>query len=276
MSSVSGSGERILAILDLFTEARPEWSPEEMMAVLGYSRPTFYRYLKTLKDSGFLTSRPAGGVALGPRVTELDYLMTRSDPMIRFGRPELEQIAQRFPGSAFLVRWYGRKLLCVDSVVSADRPRSSYPRGRPMPLGRGAISRAIVAWLPAPERRRLVEDYLPEFAGVGVGDSVDDVLGALRETRREGVACARGEVTPGVIGVAGPVLGPDRRPQGALCLSSAAGPATEARLDDIRAAMREAAQRLSAALGVERPAARAPRRGDRAAESAIPNGPGSE
>ena len=82
MSSISGSGERILAILDLFREERPEWSPEEMMHTLGYSRPTLYRYLKTLKDAGYLVSLPGQGLTLGPRVTELDFLMQRSDPLI--------------------------------------------------------------------------------------------------------------------------------------------------------------------------------------------------
>ena len=82
MSSVSASGERLLAILDLFSEERPLWSPDEMMATLGYSRPTLYRYLKTLKDSGYLTSLPQSGYMLGPRVTELDFLMRRADPLI--------------------------------------------------------------------------------------------------------------------------------------------------------------------------------------------------
>ncbi|MDU8944660.1 IclR family transcriptional regulator [Ovoidimarina sediminis] len=250
MTSVSGSGERILAILDLFTEARPEWTPEDMMAELGYSRPTLYRYLKTLKDSGYLASLPQAGFTLGPRVTELDFLMTRADPMIRAGQPELEALAARFPGSAFLVRWYGRKLLCVASVVSSDTPKSSYPRGRPMPLGRGAASRAIVAFLPARERRKLVSEYLAQFAGAGVGTTVVDVMDALRAVRRNGIAAARGEVTPGVVAVAGPVLAGEQSPHGALCLTSDAADVTnDARLAEIGAAVRDASRRVSAALG---------------------------
>ena len=210
MTSVSSSGERILAILDLFSEAHPEWTPEAMMARLGYSRPTLYRYLKTLRDAGFLVSLPQAGWTLGPRVTELDFLMQRADPLIRAGAGELRALAARFPCSAFLVRWYGTRLLCVASEVSAPRPRSSYPRGRPMPLGRGAISRAIVAHLPRRERDALLA--LPEFAGTDAG--------LLRQVRRDGTATARGEVTPGVVGVAAPILAADRAPIAALCLTS--------------------------------------------------------
>lgn len=64
MRSVSGSGERLLAILGLFSEETSEWTPEDMMQELGFSRPTLYRYLKTLKDAGYLVSLPQAGYTL--------------------------------------------------------------------------------------------------------------------------------------------------------------------------------------------------------------------
>ena len=248
MSSVSGSGARILAILDLFSEARPDWTPEEIMAELGYSRPTLYRYLKTLKDAGYLTNLTGGGFALGPKVTELDFLMRRADLMIRHGTAELERLAARFPGCAFLARWYGGRLLCVASVRSSDTPRSSYPRGRPMPLGRGALSRAIAAHLPPRERRRMVCEHLPEFAGAGVGETVDEIMGVLRTVRRDGVATAWGEVTAGVVGVSAAILADEQTPVGALCLSSDEADMTEEKLARIRTAVRGSSGRINAAI----------------------------
>jgi hypothetical protein len=50
--------ERVLAVLEVFTEDRLEWTPEELMQELGYSRPTLYRYLKTLKEAGLLSLCP--------------------------------------------------------------------------------------------------------------------------------------------------------------------------------------------------------------------------
>ncbi len=245
MTSVSSSGERILAILDLFSEAHPEWTPEAMMDRLGYSRPTLYRYLKTLRDAGFLVSLPQAGWTLGPRVTELDFLVQRADPLIRAGACELRALAARFPCSAFLVRWYGTRLLCVASEVSAPRPRSSYPRGRPMPLGRGAISRAIVAHLPRRERDALLA--LPEFAGSDAN--------LLRQIRRDGTATARGEVTPGVVGVAAPILAADRAPIAALCLTSDENDVDAPTLAQIRDAVRDSAARISDALRAPLPLA---------------------
>lgn len=267
MSSISGSGERILAILDLFSEDRPLWTPDEMMAALGYSRPTLYRYLKTLKDRGYLTSHAQAGYVLGPRVTELDYLMTRSDPMIAAGEPELQTLAARFPGTAFLVRWYGRKLLCVASVVSSEAPKSSYPRGRPMPIGRGAISRAIAANLPNRDRRALVEEYLDAFAVTGVGSSVDEVLAALRDVRKAGTSTAWGEITPGVVAVAGPVFGTEKTPLGAICLTRNEAALAPDGIGEIRKGVKNAAERLSERLGKPKTSAGARVAGDRPART---------
>jgi DNA-binding IclR family transcriptional regulator len=243
MSSISGSGERILAILDLFTEASPEWTSEEMRVALGYSRPTLYRYLKTLKEAGFLMALPHSGYMLGPRVTELDFLSRRSDPLIEAGRPHLRALTAAHPGVASLVRWYGRKLLCVASEDSSPVTLSSYPRGRPMPLARGAISRAILAWLPKRDQEAIVAEHEAEFAAPR-----ETVLAMLRDTRRDGVAVAWGEVTPGVVGVAAPVLAADRAPVAALCLTSDAATMAPARLAAIRDTIKEMAADISMTL----------------------------
>ena len=248
MRSVSGSGERLLAILGLFSEDSPEWTPEDMMQALGFSRPTLYRYLKTLKDAGYLVSLPQAGYTLGPRVTELDFLMRRSDPLIAASDPHLEALARAFVGSAFVVRFYDRNMLCVASEVSTPTPRSSYPRGRPMPIGKGAVSRAIVAFLPPKDRAALVSDYLDAFVTSGIGTTKDAVLTELKRIRRNRVATARGEVTPGLVGVAAPILAGDGTPVGALCLSTEEATLTDTRLAALRETIRDRAEAISDAL----------------------------
>ena len=84
--------ERVLAVLEVFSEERLEWTPEDLMRELGYSRPTLYRYLKILKDAGFLMSTRNAGVTLGPKVVEMDYLTRRSDPLVLHGVPYLKQL----------------------------------------------------------------------------------------------------------------------------------------------------------------------------------------
>lgn len=210
------AADKLLMILGLFDENRPGWTAEALTMATGFSRPTLYRYLKSLRGAGLLTSQ--GGVyRLGPRVTEMDWLMRRSDPVLSLGGGALKRLAAHHPGTAFLVRWYGQRVLCIASEVSAAAPRSSYPRGRPMPLSRGAASRAILAWLP---RRALDEIGGPGLLRLRAkGETENQIRRTLRQVRRDGIAEARGEVTPGVLGLAAPIFD-GQLPVAALCFTA--------------------------------------------------------
>jgi DNA-binding IclR family transcriptional regulator len=215
----SNSMQRVLAVLEVFTEEHTEWKTDELMAELGHSRPTLYRYLKHLKDAGFLVSTRNSGVTLGPRIVEMDYLIRRSDPLILYGQPHLNELAHLYQCNALLLRWYGNKILCVASAAIGDGAASSYVRGRPMPLGRGAIARSIIAYLPRREAIPLIERNLHALRAVGLGSSADEIFSHLAGVRRDGYAVAYSEVTPGVIGIAAPVLQSARQPIASLCVS---------------------------------------------------------
>jgi DNA-binding IclR family transcriptional regulator len=240
----ANSQDRVLALLDLFTEARPQWSPDELMTELGYTRPTLYRYLKSLKDSGFVMPTRGGRFALGPRVVEMDYLSRRSDPLIAAATPHLQRLSAAHPCTALVVRWYGDKMLCVASIASTATPVSSYPRGRPMAMGRGAIARSIMAFLPRQRVMPLVTRYAADLRSVGVGNSPDEILAALKRVRRAGVAIAFGEVTPGAVGIAAPILDASY-PIASLCITIAGQHAKGELIDRISSEVREAARQIS-------------------------------
>jgi DNA-binding IclR family transcriptional regulator len=243
----ANSQDRVLAVLDLFTEARPQWSPDELMKELGYTRPTLYRYLKSLKDSGFVMPTRGGRFALGPRVVEMDYLSRRSDPLIATATPHLEHLSAAHPCTALVVRWYGEKMLCVTSIASAVNPVSSYPRGRPMAMGRGAIARSIMAFLPKPQLMPLLTRYAADLQSVGVGNTPDEILAALKRVRRAGVAVAFGEVTPGAVGIAAPILDAGY-PIASLCITIAGQDTKGELIDRISLTVREAARAISLTL----------------------------
>ncbi|WP_316213505.1 MULTISPECIES: IclR family transcriptional regulator [unclassified Bradyrhizobium] len=237
----TNSQDRVLALLDLFSESRPLWTPEELMRELGYTRPTLYRYLKSLKDIGLLMSTRGGRLTLGPRVVEMDYLSRRADPLVAAATPHLARLTTAHPCTALVVRWYGDKMLCVASQSSAPNPISSYPRGRPMPMGRGAIARSIMAFLPKPQLMALIGRYADDLRQVGVGRTPDDILAALKRIRRAGVAVAFGEVTPGAVGVAAPILDAGY-PVASLCVTIGGQQANGELIDRISTEVCEAAR----------------------------------
>ncbi|HEY4204164.1 MAG TPA: IclR family transcriptional regulator [Xanthobacteraceae bacterium] len=239
--------KRILAVLEVFSEKHLEWTPEELLAELGYSRPTLYRYLKYLKEAGFLISTPGAGFTLGPKVVELDYLMRKADSLVLNGTPYLKGLTATYPCTALLVRWYGNKILCVASETSTVNPVSSYPRGRPMSLGRGAIPRSIMAFLPRARLMPLIAENLTDLRAVGLGATPDEIYARMRQVRRAGFAIAHGEVTPGAIGIAAPVLGDGKHPIASLCVTIAGHAVTGTQLDTIGERVRNDALAIGAA-----------------------------
>lgn len=217
--SESSSLERMLDILGLFDEARPEWTPAELAGQLGYSRPTLYRYLKTLKGAGLVVSVDQSTYTIGPRVVELDYLLRRADPLVPESDDEIGALAARFPGTAFVSRWYRDRVLCINSAALSADVVSSFPRGRPMPVGRGATSHVILANLTRRQLLPLIEPRLDDYRQIGFGNDVESVLARYRAIRRDGYIISRGEVQPGVVGTAAPIFGSGPTPIGSLCLT---------------------------------------------------------
>ena len=240
----TNSQDRVLAVLNLFSEDRPLWTPEELMRELGYTRPTLYRYLKSLKESGLLMSARGGRFSLGPRVVEMDYLSRRADPLVAAATPHLARLTAAYPCTALIVRWYDDKMLCVCSQSSAPNPVSSYPRGRPMPMGRGAIARSIMAFLPRQRVMPLLARYADDLRSVGVGATPQAVLTVLKQIRRAGVAVAFGEVTPGAVGIAAPILDANY-PVASLCLTIAGQHTNGELIDRIGEEVRESARLIS-------------------------------
>lgn len=229
----TNSADRILSVLNLFTDGRLEWTAEQLMEVLGYSRPTMYRYLRSLKDAGLLVSISNSLLTLGPRVVEMDFLIRKSDPLLTHGKVHISQLAMTYPSTALLARWYGDKMFCVDTESSTKNYFTSYTRGRPMALVRGAIARTIVANLPKTDLENHIDLHLEEFKKIGLGKSFNGVLESFLKVKKNRVCIAEQEMTPGVIGIASPIFDTNRYPIGAMCVTMALNPFSSMDVDRV-------------------------------------------
>ncbi|CAI09337.1 Transcriptional regulatory protein of IclR family [Aromatoleum aromaticum EbN1] len=212
------SPEKMIEILDLFEEEHLRWTPEQMMERLQCPRSTLYRYLRVLTDAGLVTSLPDIGYTIGPRIAELDYVMRTSDPLIASGRPLLQALVKEIAGIGLLCRYYKDRVLCVHQEAGASEIHSSYERGRAMPITVGATSRVILAHLKLSQLRLHYERHSEEFRQLGMGRNSEEVQEHLREIRKQGYCLSRGEVTPGVIGIAAPVFDSENTIIGSLSL----------------------------------------------------------
>ena len=198
--------DRYVSILRLFTEDTPELTVPEIGAALGTPNSSIYRTVRELSGEGFLEPANEAHYRLGAAFVEYDRLIRISDPLVRAGAAMLRDIiaAVEVPAVVALARLYGDRVICaVDEKSAASTIPTSYERGKPMPLTRGATSLAILTHLPTRRLRRLLE------AEGQLGDIVG-LRAKLADIKNEGFCITRGEVDSGLVGIAVPIHAPDR------------------------------------------------------------------
>jgi DNA-binding IclR family transcriptional regulator len=221
--------ERMLAILDLFTEARPVWEVEEIAAKFGYTRSTAYRYVRELADAGLLAQAERARYTVGPRIIELDRQLRVTDPLL-LAMHAIEHELPRWSDARMwlLCRVYRDTVTCIYETGTLKRGVTS-SRGVPMPLFRGATSKAILAFLPERHYTRLFLDNAERINEAGLGGSWNEYKASLRQIRHNGYAFSGGEVEDGVFGIAAPVFAAGRKVIGSIGVVPAASPHDRAR-----------------------------------------------
>jgi len=196
----------MLSILDLFTEKTPVWSADDICERLGVSTSTGYRYIRELSAAGLLTRITGGAYILGAKVIQLEALMRTIDPVSRLGRAIILPLVRQTGCDALLSNMYGDQVINVLHERGVETLPLTYLRGRPHPLFRGAMSKAILPFLPRARLLRLYNDHAKEIAQAGLGASWKEFWQNLQAIRKRGYSESRAELDPGVMGLAAPVF----------------------------------------------------------------------
>jgi DNA-binding IclR family transcriptional regulator len=239
--------ERMLAILDLFTEQLPIWSVDEIAAHFSYTRSTAYRYVRELADAGLLSQAENARYSLGPRILHLDRQLRVSDPLVK----AMQALEPKLPrGSTeqmwLLCRLHRDTVTCIHQVGQL-RKGISFSRGYPMPLFRGATSKAILAFLPERQYTHLYLDNPELVKDAGLGANWSEFKASLRQIRQNGYAVSVGEVDTDVFGIAAPVFGGNQKVIGSLSLVRPASQLDKVKWDAESKAIVDIAAKLSAA-----------------------------
>lgn len=199
--------QRFIQILRLFDESASQWTISAMAAELGVPASTVYRTVRELVRNRMLVPSAEAHYRLGPAIIEFDRRLRITDPLIREGVPILADLvaAIKMPCIALLAQIYGDQVICVADIAASNSGIvSSYERGRPMPLFRGATSKAILAQLPTTRLKKLSAAAALQYSV----PPVTEIIAELAEIKRRGFAVTRGEVDAGLVGLSVPVSRP--------------------------------------------------------------------
>ena len=214
--------EKTLGILGLFTPETPVRTSDAIIAFLGCPLSTGYRHIKTLQSTGFLSRVGNGSYMLGPRVLELDRTVRLSDPVYIAGSPVIHALREATGHSAVLSILYSDSVVCVRRELSADGPPTLFSRGQRRPLVAAASAKAILAYLPVHQLRRIYAKHGEAAAKAGLGGDWDAFRASLRGIRKAGFAMTVGEYNPDIASIAAPIFNKDQEVLGSLMMAVAA------------------------------------------------------
>lgn len=215
----SSSLAKMLSVMDLFTVDKPVWSTTDILSALRASRSTGYRYIKALTSAGLLSAVGNGYYILGPRIIELDLQIRMTDPLSHASDGVLEQLVEATGHSALLCMLFQNSVLCIRECRAQLSPEKLFSRGQRRPLFQGAMSKAVLAYLPYHRLHAIFTRRQDTIGEAGLGSTWSEFREKMAAIRSDGFVQSVGEFNPGVVGIAAPIFNADEAIIGSIGLA---------------------------------------------------------
>jgi IclR family acetate operon transcriptional repressor len=243
------SVDRALFLLETIAEAGGEATLTELATRTGLNISTCHHLLATLIQRGFAAKVPGRRLyALGARILYLGHACLQVD-LPRRAQPYLENVNRATGETVHLAALQGDSVITL--AVREARHAVRVDTGR---LGKveaphaTSVGKAIMAWLPEDEIRRIVGDGMKRYTDKTITE-LPALIESLRIVRRNGFALDREEFLPGVICVGAAIRDQAGTVIGAISASTPSMRATEEHIALMRDEICAATRALSAEFG---------------------------
>ncbi len=216
----TSSVQRACSILRVMSDSRNSRLTDIAHAA-ELDKATTLRLLEVLTRNGLVQRNPVNKqYSLGPEVFVLGAAAAARQDLRPVARPSLIRLADEFEDSTMLSLPRGAESVCVDIQTGSYAIRAQYlEAGSRRPLGVGAGSLALLAWLPDEEITALLPLIVQRLAPYPrVNEKV--IVRLIEQARKQGFSTVFDILIDRMGGIGVPILGPDRRPLGALSIAA--------------------------------------------------------
>jgi DNA-binding IclR family transcriptional regulator len=221
----------------------------ELSDLLGSSRATVFRVLKTLQERGYVEHvRSEHTYRLGPGSVIL-AARSQTSAVIHSAGPAMADLRDTTEETVNLALLRGGRLVYVEILEGSHAIRMSGNVGEEAPLHSTALGKATLAALP-PEKGRLLlgEEPYPSYTSQ-THTTWKQLAGELGATRDRGYAVDLEEMDFGASCVAAAIVGEGDHPVGALSVAGLAARLTPTKHEEIGERVANWARRVSSELG---------------------------
>lgn len=249
-SQKSGMLSRAITLLELVATHADGIGVREAARRTGIDRSAVSRILTHFEEIGYVEQeRERGMYAAGPRLFSIVAALAERDSMARAAQPLLKELVNRFNETCYAVARVDDTLVYRTKVDCDNTIRYVIELGKAFPLVSGASGMAILTGLSHDERELILAQPIIAHTDASLTDP-DEVRAQLDEDMRVGYSYSPGRWVPNGGGVAAPFFDAAGRCAGALTLSSPMDRLQKLSVEEIGAAVRDAAHRMSERLGM--------------------------
>ncbi len=221
----------------------------ELPEVLGASRATAFRVLKTLEERGYVEHvRNERAYRLGPGSVIL-AARSQTSSIVRLAGPAMADLRDATGETVNLALLHGGRLAYVEILDGRHALRLSVSPGQEAPLHSTALGKATLAALPPEEGKRLLggEPY-PSYTDRTI-KTWEELSADIETTRARGYAVDVEEMIVSAACVSAPLVGRSGYPVGALSVSGLVDRFSEDRRQEMGERVTEWCRRISNELG---------------------------
>nr|WP_067298298.1 IclR family transcriptional regulator C-terminal domain-containing protein [Marinobacterium profundum] len=224
-------------------------SVTELARLLACEAADLAGQLRALRSEGVIEEAPEGYWRLAHGCLALASPLIGQDDLVADLQPMMETLRRETRETVLLYRISGERQTVVVSLASPQPIRYVLGVGSSFPLYLGAGGKVALAYMPAAEARRYLDqaelvpntDYVPE---------ADDIQRMLSRIRHDGYAISLGERVEGAAGIAVPICGAQGQLRAVMSIVLPAFRTSRAQLEimatQLRGSLAEAGYRIDA------------------------------
>ncbi len=220
-ASDTNSAQKVCRILRVLSTPQP-LRLADISSQSDVNKATTLRLLETLIAEGFVHRDTATKrYTLGDEALVLGVAMQGRDHIRDRARPALVRLAALSGDTILLSTRHGLESVCVDREFGSFPIRANYLElGSRRPLGAGAGSLALLAWLPDDEVETVLHLLEPVFKKRYPRITRETLKTEIALARQRGYAMMLDRVVDQMGGIGVPIVGGDGKPVGAISLAA--------------------------------------------------------
>ena len=236
-----------LSVLELLAKADGPVRLSTIAEQLDLQKSNVHRLLATFIELGYVTKEPESGrYALTLRLWELGAAVLAMHPAKRAAAPYMQELHAATSETVSLTVLDGDDVLYLDKIVAPRVLRFTTRPGSRAPAALVAPGKALLAHEPDP--LAIIKRAAKQPVN-GKKIDVPSLVAELETVRRNGYSVSKSTLTPGLVGIAAPIMGRDARAAAALSVSGPAERLSDKKVREVVDAVLNACARIAETVG---------------------------